>query len=72
MDGKGRWLDNVFIERLWRTLEYDESHLREYRNLVELENILPDWFELHNTWRPHDSLGGARPWKKPLRLELSA
>lgn len=63
MDGKGRWLDNVFIERLWRTLKYDELHLREYRNLVELEAILADWFELYNTWRPHDSLGGARPWE---------
>lgn len=63
MDGKGRWLDNVFIERLWRTLKYDELHLREYRNLVELEAILGNWFELYNTWRPHDSLGGARPWE---------
>ena len=63
MDGKGRWLDNVFIERLWRTLKYDELHLREYRNLVELEAIVANWFELYNTWRPHDSLGGSRPWE---------
>ena len=63
MDGKGRWLDNVFIERLWRTLKYDELHLREYHTMVDLESILADWFELYNHWRPHDSLGGQRPWE---------
>lgn len=63
MDGKGRWLDNVFIERLWRTLKYDELHLREFDTLPELEVILKNWFELYNIWRPHDSLGGSRPWE---------
>lgn len=63
MDGKGRWLDNVFIERLWRTVKYEELHLREYRNMLELEVILGNWFKLYNTWRPHDALGGARPWE---------
>ena len=63
MDGKGRWLDNVFIERLWRTLKYDELHLREFSTLPELETILENWFELYNTWRPHDSLDGSRPWE---------
>jgi len=63
MDGKGRWLDNVFIERLWRTLKYDELHLREFDTLPDLEVILTNWFELYNTWRPHDSLGGSRPWE---------
>lgn len=63
MDGKGRWLDNVFIERLWRTLKYDELHLREFNTLPDLEVILTNWFELYNTWRPHDSLGGSRPWE---------
>ena len=63
MDGKGRWLDNVFIERLWRTLKYDELHLREFNTLPELEVILENWFEHYNTWRPHDSLGGYRPWE---------
>jgi putative transposase len=63
MDGKGRWLDNVFIERLWRTLKHDELHLREFDTLPELETILGNWFKLYNTWRPHDSLGGSRPWE---------
>lgn len=63
MDGKGRWIDNVFIERLWRTIKYDELHLREFDTLPELEVILGNWFKLYNTWRPHDSLGGMRPWE---------
>tara|TARA_B110000037_G_scaffold161873_1_gene182831 strand:+ start:19671 stop:20153 length:483 start_codon:yes stop_codon:yes gene_type:complete len=61
MDGKGRWLDNVFIERLWRTIKYDELHLREFSTLPELETILEDSFKRYNRWRPHDSLGGSRP-----------
>ena len=63
MDGKGRWIDNVFIERLWRTLKHEELHLREFDTLPELETILGNWFKLYNTWRPHDSLGGSRPWE---------
>jgi putative transposase len=63
MDGKGCWVDNVFIERLWRTVKYEEIYLREYRDLHELERALERWFERYNTWRPHDALGGARPWE---------
>lgn len=74
MDGKGRWLDNVFIERLWRTLKYDELHLREFNTLPDLEVILTNWFELYNTWRPHDSLGGSRPWEiyRPKQKQKAA
>ena len=63
MDGKGCWVDNVFIERLWRTVKYEEIYLREYRDLHDLERALERWFERYNTWRPHDALGGARPWE---------
>jgi len=63
MDAKGRWVDNVFIERLWRSVKYEEVYLREYRDLHELERALGAWFESYNHWRPHDSLGGARPWE---------
>ena len=63
MDGKGRWLDNVFIERLWRTLKYEEIYLRSYGDLHELEAGLERWFVRYNTWRPHASLGGQRPWE---------
>lgn len=63
MDGKGRWVDNVFIERLWRTVKYEEIYLREYQDLHDLERALERWFERYNTWRPHDALAGARPWE---------
>ena len=63
MDGKGRRLDNVFIERWWGTLKYDELHLREFATLPELEKILKNRFALYNTWRPHDSPGSPRPWE---------
>ena len=61
MDGKGRWMDNVFIERLWRSLKYEEIYLREYSTLVALEPGLERWFEQYNTWRPHESLGNRTP-----------
>ena len=62
MDGKGRWVDNVFIERLWRSLKYEEVYLRDYRDLHDLEGSLKRWFERYNTWRPHQSLQGKTPW----------
>ncbi len=52
MDGKGRWLDNVFIERLWRTLKYDELHLREFNTLPDLEVILTNWRHRCGRCRP--------------------
>lgn len=61
MDGKGCWVDNVFIERLWRTVKYEEIYLREYSDLHELERSLTIWFEKYNCRRPHSSLGGKRP-----------
>lgn len=63
MDGKGRWVDNVFIERLWRSVKYEEVYLRDYDDLHELERAIGAWFESYNRWRPHDSLGSARPWE---------
>jgi len=61
MDGKGRWMDNVFIERLWRSVKYEEIYLREHATLRELEAGLRDWFERYNTWRPHQALGNLTP-----------
>lgn len=63
MDGKGCWVDNVFIERLWRSVKYEEVYLREYRDLHELECALGKWFDRYNHWRPHSSLAGHRPWE---------
>jgi len=61
MDGNGRWADNVFIERLWRSVKHEEIYLREYSTLPELEAGLRRWFERYNTWRPHQSLGNRTP-----------
>lgn len=61
MDGKGRWMDNVFIERLWRSVKHEEIYLREHSTLPELEAGLKRWFEQYNTWRPHQALGNRTP-----------
>ena len=61
MDGKGRWMDNVFIERLWRSVKHEEIYLREYGRLPELEAGLQAWFERYNTWRPHQNLDNRTP-----------
>jgi len=61
MDGRGRWMDNVFIERLWRSVKYEEIYLREHGTLPTLEAGLRRWFEQYNTWRPHQALGNRTP-----------
>ena len=61
MDGKGRWMDNVFVERLWRSVKYEEIYLREHATLPALEAGLRQWFERYNRWRPHQSLGNRTP-----------
>jgi putative transposase len=61
MDGKGRWMDNVFIERLWRSVKYEEIYIREHATILELERGLARWFERYNTWRPHEALGYQTP-----------
>jgi putative transposase len=61
MDGKGRWMDNVFIERLWRSLKYEEIYLREHDTLPALWEGLRSWFDRYNSWRPHEALGNLTP-----------
>lgn len=61
MDGKGRWMDNVFIERLWRSVKYEEIYLHEHRTIPALEAGLERWFARYNTWRPHQALGNQTP-----------
>jgi putative transposase len=56
MDGRGRALDNVFVERLWRSLKYEEVYLKDYRSVAELESGLTSWFRFDNHERPHQSL----------------
>ena len=62
MDGKGRWLDNVFVERLWRTVKYEDIYLRSYADLRELELGLGRWFQRYNRYRPHSSHNNQTPW----------
>ena len=66
MDGKGRWMDNVFIERLWRTLKYEDVYLKEYGTLCDLRQGLGEWFKRYNAWRTHQALGNRTPEKAYL------
>ena len=61
MDGRGRFLDNIFIERLWRSLKYEAVYLHELRNGPDAERIIGSWFDFYNEVRPHSSLGGRTP-----------
>jgi putative transposase len=61
MDGRGRWMDNVFIERLWRSLKYEEIYLKEHATLFKLEAGLEHWFRQYNGWRPHQTHGNLTP-----------
>ena len=61
MDGKGRALDNVFIERLWRTVKYDEVYLKSYVSMVDAHVQLDRFFRFYNERRPHSSLDDATP-----------
>jgi putative transposase len=61
MDGRGRWMDNVFIERLWRSVKYEEIYLKEYATIPELQQGLGTWFNRYNHWRPHQNLGNLTP-----------
>lgn len=61
MDGKGRWLDNVMIERFWRSIKYEDIYLRSYENAIELERGISSYISRYNLLRPHDSLDDATP-----------
>jgi len=61
MDGRGRALDNVFVERLWRSLKYEEVYLREYEHVIEAVEGIGGWFEFYNHDRPHQGLGDRTP-----------
>lgn len=61
MDGIGRWMDNVFIERLWRSVKYEEIYLFEHSTIPALRGGLAKWFNRYNDWRPHESLGNLTP-----------
>jgi putative transposase len=60
-DGRGRVADNIFIERLWRTVKYEDIYLKEYATVPALANGLQNYFSFYNTERPHQSLGYQTP-----------
>lgn len=61
MDGRGRALDNVFVERLWRSVKYEEVYLHDYRSVPEATDCLATYFRFYNTERPHQMLGYRTP-----------
>jgi putative transposase len=61
MDGRGRCIDNIFTERLWRTLKYQEVYLNEYETPRDARAGITRYFEIYNTFRPHQGLCGLTP-----------
>jgi putative transposase len=75
MDGKGAWRDNVFVERLWRSVKYEEVYLRAYDSVSEARASIGRYLGFYNGRRPHSSLDGATPdqaYFTPLPLRLAA
>ncbi len=63
MDGKGRVFDNIFMERLWRTVKYEEVYLHSYQTVKEARFSLQRYFQFYNTARLHSSLGYMTPYE---------
>jgi putative transposase len=61
MDGKGRWMDNVFIERLWKSVKYQDVYLKAYSSISEVRKGLTTWFDRYNTRRRHQGLDNRIP-----------
>jgi putative transposase len=75
MDGKGAWRDNVFVERLWRSVKYEEVYLRAYDSASEARSSIGRYLSFYNGRRPHSSLDGATPdeaYFNPLPIRLAA
>ena len=75
MDGKGAWRDNVFVERLWRSVKYEEVYLRAYDSVGEARASIGQYLTFYNGRRPHSSLDGKTPdqaYFTPLPLRLAA
>ena len=61
MDGKGRYSDNIFVERLWRSIKYEEVYLKAYQNGTEARKGIGAYPDFYNRDRPHSSLGYRTP-----------
>jgi putative transposase len=57
MDGKGRWVDNVFVERLWRSVKYEEVYLKAYESMTQAKASIGEYFKFYNAERKHQTLG---------------
>jgi putative transposase len=72
MDGKGAWRDNVFVERLWRSLKYEEVYLRAYDSVGEARHSIGRYFDFYNAKRPHSSLERKTPDQAYFDMPLPA
>ena len=63
MDSRGRVFDNIFTERLWRSLKYEEVYIKDYRDVREAKEGIESYFEFYNNERPHQSLGYKTPYE---------
>jgi putative transposase len=68
MDGKGRWVDNVFVERLWRSLKYEEVYLKGYATVAEARKSISEYLHMFNEERRHQSLNRRTPDEKYYEL----
>lgn len=77
MDGRGRALDNVFVERLWRTVKYEEVYLKSYRSQIEAHTNLEAFLRFYNERRPHSAFGDSEPmtpmevYRQPIPLAIN-
>lgn len=67
MDGRGSYHDNIFTERLWRSIKYEEVYLKEYASLAEAESGIGAYINRYNHWRPHQALG----YKTPAQVHFA-
>ena len=67
MDGKGRYMDNIFVERLWRSLKYEEEYLNPCASVAEAKAGIGSWLEFYNAERQHQSLGYRTPRRKSMK-----
>ena len=61
MDGRGRWIDNRFVERLWRSLKYECVYLQAFETGSEARRGIGNWIDYYNRERPHSGIGGLTP-----------